>query len=682
MSIVGPLTPNLRSLRPITPINTPFPNITPFTLRDNATYIMTLDDIVKYIEEDIYPFVSENVKELADSWIDNATNLVDAVNVALETQSADVSAQITALNESVDAVVSSLTASVDNKIEELQSDVDAAVQQVVNSSIELQSSVLAGIVSDPASDGRTALDALYATIFKTVPIGQGDVEYVIRIKGASMGVTGNNQDYTPVVSAIVADIATQPNNAAAKIIFPRGQINLLPGNNLFADGRTYTLEGEGVNLTELRPHTSDAAGDLIDLRGQRSSIRNMTLNGRIITSGANAGTHVAPNVTTALVLNGPSQTMRDLRIIDFPGNGVEIGRDVSAIGWQSSGVSISGCKKIGLRVCPSTAGISNTDGQWIGGFIGQSGRANAVFEAASTTVTDLHSWGAGMMGAGLPAIERAGVVVKGRHVRFNTLESETNMGPGIYIDGSVDAKYLTFIGGHVWGNWGQGIVYNSTNNITVIGMNVNRNGVGNTGLVTNIAYSGIHNSGSTDIQMIGCQSWDNGASLNAIAAPAGSNNPYPGRGSNTQTQAYHYSESSSGCDKITAIGNKWRAQDVRDTLKPIDVSSPRFDSAGTDFGDWAVRNIQSAATITIPSTHNYFTVSGTVQITALAPGSVTGKPVKLLFTAGSPGGIVPADTTSATRPRLVGGTFTGGQFSSIDLLWTDNGWVEVSRSVK
>lgn len=650
-------------INPIDPINgmafglRPYASIRPFTFVYGRTHADTLEDLRKYVRVEI----------------------VDHLNV----ENAELNKSI---NETVEAVVSTvndklieLETGVGADISDLQAEVNAAVQQVISSSIGLQSAVLAGIVRDPVSEGRAELDKLFATVSKTIPVGQGDTEYLVRIKGAAMGVTGNNQDYTPVVAAIVADMATQPNNAAAKILFPRGQINLLPGNGLFADGRTYTLEGEGINLTEIRPHASTVAGDLIDLRGSRSSIRNMTLNGRV----SSAGVSVAPNLTAGLVLNGPSQSARDVRIIDMPGNGMVIGRDVSAVGWQTSGIAISGCRGVGLRVHPSSGSIANTDGQWIGGFIGQSGLANAIFEAASTTITDLHSWGAGMMALGLPATDRAGVVVKARNIRFNTLESETNMGPGVFIDGSVDGQLVTFVGGHIWGNMGQGIVYSGTTKITALGVSVNRNGVANAAApVNSIAYSGMHNSGSTDIKIIGCDSWDNGASIPAITAPGGSNNPFPGRPSSTVTQAYHYTESATGCDRIQAVGNKWRSQDVRDTLKPIDVTSPRFDSVANDLGDYSTRNIASAATITIPSTHSYYTVSGTVVITAITDGVLTGKPVKLLFTAGSPGGINPADTTGTKRLRLAGGVFAGSQFSSIELLWTDNGWVELSRSVK
>lgn len=155
MTIAGPITPSMRALRPITPINTPFPNVTPFTVRDNATYLMTLEDIVDYIQNDVYPFISENIKELVDSWLENANRVIEEVNKALDAQSEEIEE---ALKDQIVAF-------------------ESLVMQIINSSIEVQSPVVAAMLTDKTTDARVALDSILSAVLTEDPAD--DLLYIL-----------------------------------------------------------------------------------------------------------------------------------------------------------------------------------------------------------------------------------------------------------------------------------------------------------------------------------------------------------------------------------------------------------------------------------------------------------------------------------------------------------------------
>jgi len=103
---------------PYMPPGGPMPNITPFTFRDGWTYLERYENLVKYINRVIIPFVNDNYTELADTFVEQVNLLIDAVNKAIE--------------------------------------------DILNSSIEIQDPLVAQIFNDPASDTRAVTDVLYA----------------------------------------------------------------------------------------------------------------------------------------------------------------------------------------------------------------------------------------------------------------------------------------------------------------------------------------------------------------------------------------------------------------------------------------------------------------------------------------------------------------------------------------
>lgn len=116
----------------------PVPQVTPFTYRDGVTMLKKLTGLTNYINRVIVPFVNENFAELSGEFETQINALIVAVNEALAAQDAEV----------------------DQKIADLTTYVNDTVQGIVDNSITVQDSVIAGAINDPESETRAALNAL------------------------------------------------------------------------------------------------------------------------------------------------------------------------------------------------------------------------------------------------------------------------------------------------------------------------------------------------------------------------------------------------------------------------------------------------------------------------------------------------------------------------------------------
>lgn len=113
--MTSPITP----IPPYVPSFKPVPQVTPFTYRDGVTMLKKLDDMVKYLNRVIVPFVNTDLTELGDKVESDINGMIDQVNEAID--------------------------------------------NVINSSVQVQDAVVAGIFQNPASATRAVADGLYAT---------------------------------------------------------------------------------------------------------------------------------------------------------------------------------------------------------------------------------------------------------------------------------------------------------------------------------------------------------------------------------------------------------------------------------------------------------------------------------------------------------------------------------------
>lgn len=103
---------------PYVPSFKPVPQVTPFTYRDGVTMLKKLDDMVKYLNRVIVPFVNTDLTNLGNEVEADINNMIDEVN--------------------------------------------AAIDSVINSSVQVQDTVVAGIFNNESSATRAVTDALYA----------------------------------------------------------------------------------------------------------------------------------------------------------------------------------------------------------------------------------------------------------------------------------------------------------------------------------------------------------------------------------------------------------------------------------------------------------------------------------------------------------------------------------------
>lgn len=194
MTIVPPINPISPVLKPFPWDAVPYTNVTPLTIRDNATMQWETEKIKQWIREDLVPHTDTEFAKLVESWVDNAHTLWDtvnqivseqatnvnealddqrtAVNTALETQQnlvsnalaqqlATVVEQLATQNDAIEEQLSTQDASVASRLAANLVAINDAVQQVINSSIQVSDPVIMGVVNNSNTNFRKYLDAQF-----------------------------------------------------------------------------------------------------------------------------------------------------------------------------------------------------------------------------------------------------------------------------------------------------------------------------------------------------------------------------------------------------------------------------------------------------------------------------------------------------------------------------------------
>ena len=156
----------------IAPLGPPtrFTNVVPFTERDGDNYLVTLQQIINFINA-LVTKLEESDQELYDAIRAELAETLANVQTALDDQTATNAAQNAALIAQV----------------------NAAIQSVIDSSIEANDSVIIGILNDPEMQTTEWLEARYARaddVVNTVAGKRGDVTLEPADVGA--GTTATN----------------------------------------------------------------------------------------------------------------------------------------------------------------------------------------------------------------------------------------------------------------------------------------------------------------------------------------------------------------------------------------------------------------------------------------------------------------------------------------------------------
>lgn len=136
------------NLYPWTP--RPYTNITPFTVRDGATYLQILEGLRHWLRAEVIPHIDENFSELVKGWEKNIEELTAAVDAQLD-------ANIDEVNE----IINTNNSEIDTKISDLITFVNDSVNSIINNSITVVDPMLSGIVNDSSSETRKSLNDLF-----------------------------------------------------------------------------------------------------------------------------------------------------------------------------------------------------------------------------------------------------------------------------------------------------------------------------------------------------------------------------------------------------------------------------------------------------------------------------------------------------------------------------------------
>lgn len=147
----------------ITPVNPipgtsrPYSNVTPFTVRDNATFLNVLEEMRAYIARTLVPFVNENVGKLDQAWTEETQKLIESWN----TQSEELIGQVQGIAESVAEVAVDAKAA-----QEAAEHFAQLAEQFASQAEDVQDTAITTIFENFSSDFRTAFNAAIESVIR------------------------------------------------------------------------------------------------------------------------------------------------------------------------------------------------------------------------------------------------------------------------------------------------------------------------------------------------------------------------------------------------------------------------------------------------------------------------------------------------------------------------------------
>lgn len=233
---------------------TPYTQITPFTVRDGATYLLTLEALKDWIRDVLVPQIDAQIAGLGDAWSADITDIVNQTNQtvtdltnAVNTAIAGITDQVEQADAARDAAQAAQTAS--------ESARDEAANYA-STVVAYQDANVEGFVNDAGSATGGALRSIFATIatlnaqisridFLTGSVGPAGRGVVYMVNYPRLA--GETDDSAALTRAI-ADAASK----GANIIEFGASITLAAAVNCNVDNMTFrgaTATGTNVNIT-------------------------------------------------------------------------------------------------------------------------------------------------------------------------------------------------------------------------------------------------------------------------------------------------------------------------------------------------------------------------------------------------------------------------------------------------
>lgn len=129
------------------PDYTPYTQITPFTVRDGATYLLTLEALKDWIRDVLVPAIDTNMGDLQTEWQTQVNALVDEINTA-----------ITQITDSVNTAIDGNQTEVDQKVADLTAYVNTQVASIIGSTIAVSDPVVNGVLLAAGSVSKQTTD--------------------------------------------------------------------------------------------------------------------------------------------------------------------------------------------------------------------------------------------------------------------------------------------------------------------------------------------------------------------------------------------------------------------------------------------------------------------------------------------------------------------------------------------
>lgn len=196
----------------------PFTDVAPLTYRDGTTYLEYLRGLNNWIQNTLIPYINDNLTALGNDYLDVANNLINTVNTALTSQT-----------DNINTALSTQETNVNNALAAMQTQVDQAVTDVENSAISVQDPVVEGILTNPTSQSRVALNG----IFEQKSTLDADVAGYVGAGATRTALDGIYLDKTDAVS-------TYRTIADAENLYPKK-------NDLYVNVMDHGAKGDGTS---------------------------------------------------------------------------------------------------------------------------------------------------------------------------------------------------------------------------------------------------------------------------------------------------------------------------------------------------------------------------------------------------------------------------------------------------
>lgn len=188
----------------------PVSNITPFTVRDGATYLIILTALRRYVEGTLVDFINENFTELGAGFETEVNQLITTINNAMEAQAQAVNDDLADQSAANAAALLEQSAANQEAIDALTLYVNEQVALIINSAVEVTEDIVVDLINDIASEVRVTLDGTYAAKSIETIVTSGrlteaalDAEYITTNAQVEAFVTGAGVTKTALDAAYI-----------------------------------------------------------------------------------------------------------------------------------------------------------------------------------------------------------------------------------------------------------------------------------------------------------------------------------------------------------------------------------------------------------------------------------------------------------------------------------------------